>query len=330
MSLQYWEFRQGLITRQFSREEEMAIGRIISGTLLALGCWLCLAVFGARSETVPDREDLKLETRDGVSLAATYYPSIAGKEAVPIVMLHDFKETRNVFGNMAIALQDSNSGGASHAVITVDLRGHGESTVQSDRFGRTRELEASRLRPADYQLMVTQDMEAVRRFLVEKNDAGELNLNSLTIIGSGMGANVGIYWAAADWNTPTLATRKQGQDVKALVVSSPEWSFKGLPLVRPLRSPGLQREVSFLITYGEQFSKAKKDANNLIKNLKKYRPDPPPDKVAEWKNLFDVPLPMKLQGTKLLISSETNMLPDIKKFVEVRVEKQDFPWLKRK
>lgn len=308
----------------------MAIGRKIGGTLLALGCWLCLATLDVCAESVPDREELKLETRDGVTLAATYFPSTEGKDAVPIVMLHNFKETRNVFGNMATALQDPNTGGVSHAVITIDLRGHGESTVQSDRFGRTRELEASRLRPADYLLMVSQDMEAVRRFLVKKNDAGDLNLNNLTVIGSGMGANVAIYWAAADWDTPRLATRKQGQDVKALVVSSPEWSYKGLPLMRPLRSPGLQSEVSFLITYGEQFSKAKKDANNLFKNLKKYRPDPPPDKVAEQKDLFMVPLPMKLQGTKLLVSDETNMLPDIKQFVEIRVMDRQFPWLMRK
>ena len=37
-------------------------------------------------------------------------------------------------------------------------------------------------------------MEAVRRFLVKENDKGELNLNSLTLLGSGMGANVAAYW----------------------------------------------------------------------------------------------------------------------------------------
>ena len=308
----------------------MATRRKKIGTLLAVGCWLILAPLQADAARSPKKEELKLETRDGVKLAITYYPSEAGKAAVPVVILHNFKENRKMFGNMASALHDPNGAGDSHAVITVDLRGHGESTVQVAPNGDTRDLEPTRLRPEDFLLMATQDMEAVRRFLVEKNDQGELNLNALTLIGSGMGANVAINWAAADWAAPLLATRKQGQDVKAMVVSSPEWSFRGLPLLRPVQQPGLRSEVSFLIVYGEQVSKSKRDANNIYKNLKRYHPDPPPDKVTELKDLFMVPLPVKLKGTPLLVSPETNMLLDIRQFIDLRVTAQNFPWIQRK
>ena len=296
------------------------------GLSLALGTWLLLAGSSISKEK---KEEHRLKTRDYVELAITYYPSKAGKQAVPVVMLHDFKETRNVFNNLASNLQDPNEG-ESYAVITVDLRGHGESTVQQAPNGQTRDLDASRLRPADFQLMVTQDMEAVRRFLVKKNDEGDLNLNALTLVGAGMGANVATYWAAKDWATPRLATRKQGQDVKALVLASPQWSYRGLPLLQPLRQQGLLSDVSFLLVYGSQQSKAKRDANVIMKNLKRDHPAPPPDRAKEEKDLFEIPIETKLQGTKLLTSSESDMLSTIEQFLDLRVSRQSFPWEGRK
>jgi len=155
-------------------------------------------------------------------------------------------------------------------------------------------------------------------------------LGSPNLTGAGMGANVAMYWAAKDWATPPLATRKQGQDVKAMVLASPEWGFKGLPLLEPLRQPGLRSQVSFLIIYGDQLSSRKRDAQNLFRNLKKYHPDPPPDKVKELKDLFEVALPTKLQGTQLLVSDEFNLLPDILQFINLRVTEQNFPWMDRK
>ena len=222
----------------------------VKWTLLGFLGWVALSTSAAsaqRSSRAPAPEEIKLTTKDGVKLAATYYLSSLGKEAVPIVMLHNFKESRTVFNGLAAALQAPAEGNRdSRAVITVDLRGHGESTIQVSPDGRTRDLDASRLKTYDFQAMVLQDMEAVRRFLVKENDAGQLNLNMLCLLGSGMGANVATYWAAKDWSAPQLATLKQGQDVKALVLASPEWSFRGLPLLRPLRQPGV-RQGTFLL-----------------------------------------------------------------------------------
>ncbi len=278
----------------------------------------------------PPPEELKLTTLDGVKLAATYYPSNLGREAVPIVLLHDFKESRTVFNSLAKALQSpGDESGDSRAVITVDLRGHGESTVQASGNGQTRDLEASRLRARDFEAMYLQDMEAVRRFLVEENDAGQLNLNSLCLLGAGMGANVATYWAAKDWSTPRLATLKQGQDVKSLILVSPEWKFNGLPLLIPLRQPGVRQEISFFIVYGDQASKAKKDAKNLHKNLVRFHPDPPRDKEKELKDLFMIKLPTKLQGTTLLTSREFKMVPYLNTFIDARITRKRFQWVSR-
>jgi len=302
--------------------------------LLVLAAWLAAGTTsswaqGSRRAARP--EELKLTTKDGVRLAVTYYPSSKGKEAVPIVMLHDFKESRTVFNSLAEALQSpADDEGDSRAVITVDLRGHGESTLQVSGDGRTRDLEASRLGVADFQAMVAFDLDEVRKFLVEQNDAGKLNLNSLCLLGSGMGADVAVNWAAYDWSFPQLPTRKQGQDVKALILASPEWNFRGLPLLRPLREPGVRGEISFFIVYGDQDSRAKKDANTIYKNLEKYHPEPPPGKARELKDLFVFPLPTKLQGTTLLTTPEFGMLRDLNDFIDVRLTQRHFQWVSRK
>lgn len=312
----------------------MTYSGYIRWTVLGLLGWMAVGastVLAQGAYRAPPPEELKLTTKDGVKLSATYYPSSLGKEAVPIVMLHDFKESRTVFNSLAAALQSPTDGSRdSRAVITVDLRGHGESTIQKSGNGRTRDLEASRLKGYDFEMMYRQDMEAVRRFLVEENDAGQLNLNSLCLLGTGMGANVATYWAAKDWSTPQLATLKQGQDVKALILVSPEWGFRGLPLLRPLRQPGVRREISFCIVYGDQASQAKKDAKTVHKNLVKFHPEPPRDKMKELKDLFMIKLPTKLQGTILLTSREFNMLPILDAFIDARITQKRFDWVSRK
>ncbi len=301
---------------------------------LVLAAWLAVGAtsgWAQRSGRAAPPEELKLTTKDGVRLAVTYYPSSLGKEAVPIVMLHDFKESRTVFNSLAESLQVPADGKSdSRAVITVDLRGHGESTVQVSGDGRTRDLEASRLGMNDFQAMVALDLDEVRKFLVEKNDAGQLNLNSLCLLGAGMGANVAVYWAAYDWSFPQLPTRKQGQDVKALILASPEWSFRGLPLLRPLRQPGVRHEISFFIVYGDQDTRAKKDAGTVFKNLEKYHPEPPRGKVRELKDLFLFPLPTKLQGTTLLTTPDFRMLPALDEFIDARLTERHFQWVSRK
>lgn len=301
---------------------------------LGLVAWLAFGTTDAwaqRARRIAPPEDIKLTTKDGVKLALTYYPSNLAKEAVPVVMLHDYKESRTVFNGLAEALQSpADSERDSRAVITVDLRGHGESTVQVAPDGRVRDLDASRLGPADFQAMVTQDMDEVRKLLVEKNDAGELNLNSLCLVGAGMGANIAVYYAAYDWSFPQLAARKQGQDVKALVLASPEWSFRGLPLLRALKQPDVRQQLSFFIVYGDQDPRAKKDALTVKKNLAKYHPEPPRDKARELKDLFLVGLPTELQGTILLTNRDFNMLPDLEVFLDARLTEKHFPWVSRK
>jgi predicted esterase len=295
--------------------------------------WLCWQVSPSEAQRRRSAagENLSLTTKDGVQLKATYYASDLGKEAVPVVMLHDFKESRTVFNGLAQALQSPPEGeGPSHAIITVDLRGHGESTSQQNASGQTRELESARLGKQDFRNMVLYDMEAVRKFLVQKNDAGELNLNKLCLLGSGMGANVATSWAAVDWSAPQLANRKQGQDVKGLILTSPDWNYSGLPLLRPLKHPGVREKISILLIYGKQDRKAAKSAETVHKNLERYHPDPPPGQGPEKKDLVLIDRPTSLQGTRLLTDPNFGMLPDVAFFLDARLSQQDYPWIQRR
>src|SRR5262249_33658905 len=153
------------------------------------------------------------------------------KQTTPVVLLHDYKSSRSVFAQLAEKLQSPGNkepGRPSIAVVTVDLRAHGESLKQVFADGSPVDLDPAKLNKDSLIAMATADMDAVRSFLVDKNDAGELNLNKLCLVGSGMGASVAANWALTDWSYPPLAVGKQGQDVKAVVLISPRWSYNGL------------------------------------------------------------------------------------------------------
>ena len=108
-------------------------------TLLVSALWIAfivLVTFLASSEAraqdadakaPPAPVDVSVRTKDGVELNGTYYPSNRGKEAVPVILMHGYKETRNKFDRLAKFLQAEHG----HAVLAVDFRGHGSSTQQA-------------------------------------------------------------------------------------------------------------------------------------------------------------------------------------------------------
>lgn len=294
------------------------------------------AIAQAPGQRVAPPIDVAVTTKDGVQLKLTYYPSNAGREAVPLVMLHDFAETRAVFNPLALDLQNPRPPEsatapkiASRAVVTVDLRGHGQSKMAYAPDGTALELDSARFKLENYEAMVLQDMEAVRSFLVEQNDAGMLNLNKLCVVGSGMGANVAILWAARDWAAPPLAARKQGQDVKALVLFSPQWNYRGLILRDAMQFAPVQRELSIFLAYGSADRKIAKDCENIRKIFAKFHPDPPADQVQLRKDFFVYDPDTQLQGTKLLNSRGFGMGLKVANFIEARLGSREFPWVQR-
>jgi pimeloyl-ACP methyl ester carboxylesterase len=276
----------------------------------------------------PQPVDVTLKTRDGVDLAATFYGSNVGKEAVPVIMLHQFKGSRADFKDLALALQGKDGRGC--AVLVPDLRGHGRSTRQSGPGG-DRELNAALLRPADIAAMAEQDLEACKAYLMEKNNAGELNINKLCVVGAEMGAVVGVKWAEWDWHWPALTTGKQGQDVKALILISPVWSYKGLSISDVIANRSLAGGWSWLIIVGGQDSTEAKEAKRLNQSLEKFFPKATGGKEADAQQpLVLVDVPTSLQSAKLLAAKKDAVAAEISKFIERRLTKQGYPWSDRK
>ena len=56
----------------------------------------------AEEKKIAEPEDVTLQTGDGIELAATYYPGNKGKQTIPIVLLHGWKQKRTEFKELAL------------------------------------------------------------------------------------------------------------------------------------------------------------------------------------------------------------------------------------
>ena len=312
-------------------------GRIASYGVLWMAVLACGLGTGsnalAQSRKAPEPKIESLTTKDGVQLKVTYYASTEGKNATPVILLPDLKDSRSVVDSLARRMQTPDEKRKdthkSFAVLTVDLRGHGDSTTQVLN-GNRRTIDAAKLGRDDLFAMVRFDMEAVRSFLVEQNDAGKLNINRLSIVGAGLGASVAVNWAAVDWSAPPLAVGKQGQDVKALVLISPRWKNGALTLQNALRHPGVRQEIAFLMLYGDRERQAQSDVRRIEKQLEKFHPAPKNPSTDKPHDLVSLGAPTGLQGTKLLKEGGAEAENTIIKFLVDHVQSKDFEWTERK
>lgn len=284
--------------------------------------------FAQPEQELPEPKAVELLTKDGVKLHATYLASDREREAVPLILLHGFKGSQSDYDELARLLQREHH----HAVLTLDLRGHGESTQQSFG-GEQRTLNAERLRPEDFEAMVQFDVEEAKRFLMREHHAGKLNIERLGLVGAGMGATIAAYWAFNDWAAPRIAV-KQGQDVKALVLISPESRFKAFSILEPFTDPAMRSEVALYLIAGGSHSKPGHAAEQIYNTVKRFHPLPaadlPADKALEKKTLFlDTGYDTSLQGTKML-GAKLGVEERIARFIDLRLAKPSIPWAERR
>jgi pimeloyl-ACP methyl ester carboxylesterase len=297
------------------------------------------ARLGSAQGTAPTAaESVSLITRDGVQLKISYFPGTAhkgspqAKQTTPVVFLHDYKGSRAVFASLVQKLQAAGKGEdgrASFAAVTVDLRAHGESTKVANNAQI--ELNAAKLNKEDFAAMASYDLDAVRNFLVTKNDEGELNLNKLCLVGSGMGASVAANWALTDWSYPPLAVGKQGQDVKAIAMISPQWTFNGLMMQRPMQFRALKERVAWMIIYGDKDPKFQTDAVRITKQLERFHPATDDTGAKRpTSGLTVLKLNTRLQGDSLLTQVGVSADDQLVRFLSENVADTQQEWISRR
>jgi len=254
-----------------------------------------------------------------VPIHLTYLPGSRGKETVPIILLHSFKGDRHEMEGLGLYLQSQ-----GHAVIIPDLRGHGQSTTV---LGTDRKLDANTMPPAHLTSMVTRDMNAVKRFIVSKHNAAELNVEKLGIVGAEMGAVVAVNWAALDWAAPDYPGRKQSKDVKALVLLSPTMAFKSLTIAQALNYPPIRDILSVFVITGAEDVNGSREARTIHSRLERARPKP--TKIEEKTVFLEDTLKTKLTGAKLLGEKSLGVEQVIGQFIELRLVRDPSPWKDR-
>ena len=284
----------------------------------------CSAQPPAKSNT---REEI-LAASDGWPIHTTYYESAAGKESPAIILLAgaegpDKKDARNrrIWQNTAVSLQKSGC-----AVLAVDLRKHGDSNPEATEP----ESPLLKMTPTEYVIMVKQDMEAVKAFLLSEHMNEKLNIRKTGIVAVGSSAMVAAAATVADWErkpypdgpTPETCTPR-GQDVRALILYSPNAAVKGI------NSNTMMKAIKVLpIAVHVIASKdVKEDARNADRIFKAI--EIKADEFKEKRKYTLAPNAVTAEGfLEGRFADPTNK--DITEFLTKHLKELDMPWTSRK
>lgn len=284
-----------------------------------------------------------LTTRDGVNLHVTYYKSTLEKNAAVVVLLHMKDGNRFVWQTdegFAKRLQAD-----GFAVVTVDLRYHGENKAggaagagNANQGGtgkkKGKKSQGLDLKLGDYEAMWELDMEAVKTLILEEHQAGNLNMNKMGIVGPEMGASIAVAYAVLDWNKepyddgqPGFQTPR-GQDVRALVLISPEEKYHGILMPKLLPALRDEKQVAILICSGND-PKEKAQAEKIYEMLNAPISGNK-DKRQNSDRVYIKSYAAKLTGTDLLDKKEVGIEALMQGFFVKHLQKLEIPWRDRK
>jgi dienelactone hydrolase len=161
-----------------------------------------LTAHGVSGQTV---RTVRLTTADDVGIFADYYPA-ATDSAPAVVLIHSIGQNRGTWASVAGLLQSNGI-----AVVSIDLRGHGDSTRKLTAQG-TIFLEHRTFTDRDYRDMLL-DVNAAVDWVSEQPD---INKQRVGIIGSSLGANLALRYAAIN------------EDLAAVALLSPGINYRGV------------------------------------------------------------------------------------------------------
>jgi len=176
---------------------------------------------------------------DGVSLVGSYYkPSIGINNSTPsVILLHMLGSDRGTWDNFAQKLCQN-----GYAVLSVDLRGHGESIKQANST-----ISYQSFMPRNFKNM-TLDVKAAKKYLTEERDA---NPKQISIIGASIGANLALNYAASD------------QSIKSVILLSPGLNYRGISTLDAI----MKYKNPTYIVVAEKDSESAKDSKLLCEKI---------------------------------------------------------------
>ena len=296
-----------------------------------IACFVYLLAIAAASTALGQtakKEDPKLKprvvqfkTRDGIELRAAYFPSDKGKEAITVMLVHEWQGQASPYlKKFVVSLRN-----AGCAVLVPEYRGHGGSKEYIDSRGRTQTFNMSTMNKRDVEKIIKFDLEEAKQFLKKENNAGNLNLNALIMIGVSEGAVMASHFAVTDWRWPSVGRMKQGQDVKAVILISPEKLIKGIPIDPAFADPNILR-LPIMIIAGKS-SPESSEAERISKRIEAVKRKMGQGTVTGFEQLL---VPTSLSGPAL-VNEAVSVIPAVTKFIttNIKVNDESSQWVER-
>ncbi len=175
-------------------------------------------------------ETITFEAEDGTDLVGSYYHG----SGPSVILLHMLDHDRNTWNLFAEKLNKDN-----YTVLSIDLRGHGQSNKDWKTFDEE-----------DFLDMIF-DVQAAKDFLKKQG----ADTKRIIIMGASIGANLALEHAAED------------EDVRATILLSPGLNYKGLETEGPAEE--IETPVLIVASEGDEYSaKSSEKLDNLINNSK--------------------------------------------------------------
>jgi pimeloyl-ACP methyl ester carboxylesterase len=300
--------------------------------LMAACAVLALLAISAEVAAQQNMQTEVLEAEgDGFPIHISYYPALedknpGGVENAPVVILIHGENGSRLFWDKSSAPQGGKSFAVAlndfgYAVVTVDLRKHGESVVE----GQTKVLENN-----DYTKMARGDLPAVKLFLVQEHEAKKLNVNKLGIVVSDLMAPVALEYAELDWRQQPYLDgpggspgTPRGQDVRAIALLSPISSIgrvNGTKALNYLKNA--EMGIGFFLVAGTRDAADKNQTSKMHEVLANVR-------QSEERVTFLQPN-TNARGTDLFANQAAQIEPPLLEFLEKFVKDANSEWRTRK
>jgi dienelactone hydrolase len=176
---------------------------------------LCLGTPAQAASLPKGAEAVRLTSSDQHDIAAWYFKP-AKEKSPALILLHMRGSDKSSFASLATKLHTE-----GFAVISIDLRGHGDS-----QFPDGSRPDFKDLQNGDYLAMLN-DVRAAHDFLAGKP---AVDAERVGIIGASIGANLAIMYAATDRRVRTVVALSAGLDYKGLIPADYLEDFGTRPL----------------------------------------------------------------------------------------------------